>query len=428
MAWFREKRAALAMAVVVAIGAALRMYVATLGHNFDLDSYNIVADIVGRGENVYSSTWRYNYGPVWLHVVFGLKALGTVISSEPKEALGYLLSVLLTVTDIAIFFVLWKKAGKLAACLFFLNPISIIISGYHRQFDNIALLLGLAAVSVIGDRTDGRPNLRTFAGLAILGVSLMTKHILFAFPVWLAVKQKTWLRRVIFLAIPTLIFLLAFVPYWEYGQTGIIDNVFRYRSHQLEILFRLSVPEMLRPFIDPRVYWLALLALFGLVFRARDVLSSLMLYTCILVAASPSTANQYLPIVVPFIAINMNLFYALYTVAGAWFLVGTVLGVSELRDALPLDGNSWLTIAIALLSLGFAWQMLGRPTLAMLRRMRTRDARDTIALAPPDHPSPISDVAGVFPDGHTAEVDAGNLIGGLDALAPVAPTGRDDQP
>ena len=49
-------------------------------------------------------------------------------------------------------------------------------------------------------------------------------------------------------------------------------------------------------------------------------------------------------------------------------------------------------------------------------------------LVPPDHPSFISDVAGVFLDGHTAEVDAGNLIGGLDALAPVAPTGRDDQP
>ena len=422
------------MAAVVVVGIALRMYVATLGHNFDLDSYNIVADIVGRGENVYASTTRYNYGPIWLHVVSGLKALATAISSEPKEALGYLLSALLTVTDIAIFFVLWKKAGKLAACLFFLNPISIIISGYHRQFDNIALLLGLAAVSVVGDRTDGRLNLRTFAGLAVLGLSLMTKHILFAFPLWLAVKQRNWLRRAVFIAIPTLIFLGSFVPYWEFGQSGIIANVFQYRSLQLEVLFRLTVPEMLRPFIDPRVFWLALLAASALVFRTRDVFSSLMLYTGVLVAASPSTANQYLPIVAPFIAINLNLFYVLYTVAGTWFMLGSVLGVSALRDALPLDGEVWLRIAITLLCLGFVWQMLGRPTIAMLRRMRTRITDDAIALAPPgqarapDHPPLVSDVAGVFPDGHSASVDAGDPVGGLGALAPVAPAGRDDQP
>ena len=41
--------------------------------------------------------------------------------------------------------------GRTAAYLFFLNPISIIITGDHNQFDNLALLLGLLSTLFIGD-------------------------------------------------------------------------------------------------------------------------------------------------------------------------------------------------------------------------------------------------------------------------------------
>jgi len=44
----------------------------------------------------------------------------------------------LSLVDLGIFFVLWKKFGRPAAALFFLNPISVIITGYQSQFDNLA--------------------------------------------------------------------------------------------------------------------------------------------------------------------------------------------------------------------------------------------------------------------------------------------------
>ena len=57
--------------VVVVLGVALRLWMATLGHNWDLASYQTVAQIVDAGGNVYAETERYNYGPLWLakHII-----------------------------------------------------------------------------------------------------------------------------------------------------------------------------------------------------------------------------------------------------------------------------------------------------------------------------------------------------------------------
>jgi hypothetical protein len=50
----------------VAIGVGLRIWVSTLGYNFDFESYAVVASIIDSGGNVYAETHRYNYGPVWM--------------------------------------------------------------------------------------------------------------------------------------------------------------------------------------------------------------------------------------------------------------------------------------------------------------------------------------------------------------------------
>ena len=147
--------------VVVIAGIALRLLVATCGHNYDMDSSRIAADIVDRGGNVYAGTERYNYGPIWFHILHALNLL----AGHNETAFRYLVTGFLSLVDVGIFSILWRKFGKLAASLFFLNPVSVIITGYDCQFDNCAILLGLLAALLVGDEFDKPISGRKFLGV-----------------------------------------------------------------------------------------------------------------------------------------------------------------------------------------------------------------------------------------------------------------------
>ena len=47
---------------ILIIGTILRYIMLLTPYNFDFESYCIVGDLVTQGENVYASTFRYNYG------------------------------------------------------------------------------------------------------------------------------------------------------------------------------------------------------------------------------------------------------------------------------------------------------------------------------------------------------------------------------
>src|SRR5664279_132719 len=189
--------------VVIIAGIAARLLVATCGHNYDVDSWQIVANIVERGANVYASTERYTYGPVWFQILHGLDLL----AGHNPAVLRYLVAGFLSLVDVGIFYILWRKYGRVAACLFFFNPISVIITGYHSQIDNLAVLLGLLAAWLVGDEFDRPLNRRKLLGLFVLGLSLATKHLLFAFPFWLAVKQRGIWHKVGIILLPVGLFL-----------------------------------------------------------------------------------------------------------------------------------------------------------------------------------------------------------------------------
>jgi hypothetical protein len=60
-----------------------------------------------------------------------------------------------------------------AGVLFFLSPISILITGYRSQFENLAILVAFCAI-LAGERIEGRAS--KAALLAGVGVSLMIKY------------------------------------------------------------------------------------------------------------------------------------------------------------------------------------------------------------------------------------------------------------
>lgn len=345
--------------MILIIGLAARFWVSTFGHNFDFDSYRIVADLMAEGKNVYANTDRYNYGPVWFNVIHLLD----VLAGRDPHVFRWLLISALSAADMGIFFVLLRKFGLAAAALFFLSPVSIFITGYHNQFDNLAILFGLWAVILFGDGPQKPLGRKQFFGLLLLGLSLMTKHLLFIFPLWLALKQKGLVNKCIVFLIPCAVFVLGFVPYWPGGGQGIRDNVFHYHSWDTHFFYSFFVPGFLQQIISPQIVWFFMLGLFALVCRKKNALESLLIYTVVLVAASPATNNQYLAIPVAFTAVFVNVLTVGYTLAACYHFATDADGLHLLEKPV-----SHADLAIFILSFALVWTVWRQNILSFIHK------------------------------------------------------------
>jgi hypothetical protein len=350
--------------VVILLGLAARLAAATLGHNYDLDSWGIVAEVMRHGGNVYAETTRYNYGPVWFLILRGLDALA---GSRPA-LFHFLIAGFLSLADVGICWLLCRRAGRLAGVLFFLNPVSIIITGFHCQFDNLAILLALISVLWLGDDFERPVDRRKLSALALLGLSLATKHLFFLFPFWLAVKQRGGWQKLVVLVVPAAVFLLAFAPYWAGGRAGIMANVFGYHSAQNGLFYRLVTPEFIQFVCDQNRLWYGLLILFAFVCRARNGFESLLIYSGALVAFAPSTSNQYLAIPMALAAVFPSVPFGCYMAASLVQLYGYVRGLHSGNTLTwGCDG-----LAILCLNAALAW-LLWRPQWTQLFHRARRE-------------------------------------------------------
>ena len=355
------------------VGFFLRLWVGTAGHNFDFNSFMSVLDSIELSGNVYAENVRYNYGPVWFYLLQILQMF-TGLFPNPTVGMEYLLSGFLAFVDIGIYIILIRSFGLLAGVLFILNPVSIIITGYHRQFDNLAILVGIVAVLIYRDSYAQTMNRRKVGGLVVLGLSLMTKHIFFAFPLWLAVKQRGWKEKLVVLLVPVGIFLIGFLPYWIGAADGIMDKVFLYVPHpefQNAPFWHWFVPNIIRYFTTPTLIFVISLILGAFFIRKKPGLETLLFYTAILVVTSPTIANQYLAIVVPFISVYFNVFFLLYTIMATWHLL---VDKNGLQFKLPLvermeDFVTFSTI-VAVLTIGLIWE----PTWKAIKDVGLREA------------------------------------------------------
>jgi hypothetical protein len=217
----------------LSLGVSLRLWLSTRGHNFDLESFWIVSELSEAGKSVYAETHRYNYGPIWFLVLSLLREITRFASVDDIFHFHVTIAAFLTLVDSAIAMTLKEKYG-LTACLFFiLNPVSILITGYHSQFDNLAILIGWIGCCHLSK--SGAANLRQLTiGAIVIGLSLATKHILLFLPFWmwwLYTKSSIKVRTIVS-TLPWLIFFLCFVPFLfnPASFTGIIEHVVNYGS------------------------------------------------------------------------------------------------------------------------------------------------------------------------------------------------------
>ena len=335
----RFRRRALAAGFVVALGIRIAL-VLTVRPNYDTESYDIVTAIAQHGGDPYRDTIRYNYSPLWARVLSAVASVADASGLPRTTVLGLLLLAGDACTATLVYSLARRRRSRegagLAALLFFGNPVSILISSSHLQFDGLAILFLLCAV-VLSEREHDLP------AAGALSLSLLVKHVT-AFHPLLFRRRPGWKGWVPVLA-PYLVFVASFVPYLA-SREQILQRVFLYRgltgNYGIEAMVLLpGVPDWL-----PVAVFAAAVAV-ALVWLRRVELprASLLLFLIVLVFA-PGFGRQYCVWPIALGALSAGVGFFLYSVVAAAFLVGAIFRPAGVSAVLPgWYGPWWAAIA-----------------------------------------------------------------------------------
>ncbi len=322
---------------VLLLGTFLRLALSTTGHNFDMDCWQEVVDAMTAGQGVYE-TGLIHYGAVWHPILALLEQFRQVLGFSGPEALHGVIAAFLTGVDVGIAMLLLDMAGTAAAVWFFLCPVSIILTGYHSQMDNLAIFFALYSWSIVrDDEQRGRP-VRLAVSAAAMGLSLATKHFLVLLPIWILFSPRfgTFRTRLAWTGSAFAIFGASLLPYTleAPSRDAIVTHVLGYSSYFKVTLFWLPLAAF-RCF-TPTVYWLqghgltflptALFALAvlltGLTVRRVHLRHRLHVHLLTLVVLTPSMGNQYLAW--PLVACALfwrTIWSNLYVISGTFLLL-----------------------------------------------------------------------------------------------------------
>ena len=347
--------AALAAAVLLArVWILLRF-----AGNFDTEAFRVAANLALEGRNVYAGTHLYNYSPLWAGIVAVLWKLSRPDVLRFVHALG----LLQTGSDVASAFLVGSIArrlgrtpreARLAGLLFFSNPLSVLASSAHGQFDSLAILPLLAAIALALGVEEGIRRRRT-AIVVLLAASLLIKHVTAFQPLLFGRRWRRGGLRDLALLTPYAVFLASLLPFAS-AWRAIWANVILYGTHGAQpsgLLHLVLVPE------GWRILFTAVLGIAVLrALRAgRDLelpRASLLLWLTTLTFL-PAYGVQYLvwPLAVGSLYPSLGL--AVFTLVGALFHSGT-----SLRLSWPVGATSLGTWAAAALWLGLEGGRLRR--------------------------------------------------------------------
>lgn len=216
---------AAAGALLVRLGLA---WVAPL--DYDLQSYAIVVNAVNRGEVVYQATDRYNYSPVWSHVLRATAHLSRQAGLSPF--FGFRLVTTAGDAGLALALLAFGLAGDTLrraaarALLFWTSPIAVATSAFQGQFDGLAIAFFVAALALVRRRGASK----TLLAAALVGAGIAVKQIVALFLagfLGLARRNGARLRDGAAAAAP---FVLLLLPAYLEMPAAVTRNVLAYSS------------------------------------------------------------------------------------------------------------------------------------------------------------------------------------------------------
>ena len=352
LGWFSSSvRWQIILFLVLALLSILaKVWLAGQGHNIDVESWRLLAETVLQGKSVYADTSRNNWGPIWCYICAGTRyAQAHLLGSDSLEDFHRLIALVLSLADVAIAFLLARHQSYVAGALFLVNPVSLLVTGFHSQFENMAVLLGLVGCLLLDNEDETHP-LRFGLAMLILGLSLIVKHVLIFLPFWFFFRPRSSRRRRLFSLLPLGVFAVSFLPFIhdERALEGIIEHVLMYDSQHLDgffpYLFHAAIPlnavELLFSWVPVfsgfQFVWLMAMMMTGFAVREKGPQEQLFVYLVAMVVFSSAIANQYLVIPLATCAVYWRHFSAWWYVAvTALYLSASPVNIGMLPTMAP---------------------------------------------------------------------------------------------
>jgi len=327
------------------IGFLLRIWVSQFGYNQDFSSWQNNLSLYLQNKSVYEFG-NYIYSPIFLYVLSILDYISipllensSFVKNIPGSIFRIKIIIFLSFLDFFIFLTLYKKYSLKIGLLFFLNPICIIITGHHNQFNNFGILFGFLAVLLYQrDST----NFKFVLPLIIMGFSLAAKHILIFFPFWWAFKEKLLIKKFFILFIPYSIFILSFWQFLPGDSDNVLNNVLYGWRHSTGPFWGMFAPKIIHMYFDLQTLFGLILIGLGFLLVNKSLKESFFLYLMAVVIFSSMMYTQYLVIPVLALAIYWNWKFLIFTILTSLiFLVdGDQLNIHFLREFLHWDLRS----------------------------------------------------------------------------------------
>lgn len=324
-----------------------------VGATYDIESFKMVADALLAGKEVYqAAAGRHPYLPLQMYVLGGMLWAANVFSI-PFVVMVKIPAVLADVGITAVIYHSFHRRGAslsaslFGALLYALNPISILVSAYHGQFDAIPVLLLLLAWYT------WQFDKRLILSAVTLGLAILSKTWPLVFLPILIIRLRSFRQRLIYSSISVLIPIAFSIGYlWifkgtfsgfnrAFTHTGVAGYWGYSALMAMGAKFNGRLETLYATLIDLR-RWVILAA--GIVTlwitRRQSPLNALTTIILTIFAVSAGMGIQWLLWIVPF-AILIKDYQGLkwYSLFGALFLLIQLYGIHMYPWAFHLFGN-----------------------------------------------------------------------------------------
>lgn len=347
----RRPRAAIlliaALALLISLALHIQVVLSSSGVWSDIHAYGIQADSVFHHQNVYDVTDRYPYPPVWIWIItlarwvavtFGVRF--DIVARAPAIIADLALALLLLRYA-------WRRWGNclltlVPMLLFALNPVAILISAGHGQFDALVIFFLLLAVYLWGEKLDQR----IIWGALAFGVAIALKgYPVLALPYFALMAPRG--SRLLLIAVsfvPLAVSLLVYCALFGISP-HMLSNVLGYQSTPdfgWGFLLANVAPPRATSGIILSLISKALIVLFAvigppLLFRGRPVAALAALFA-VFYALTYTMSVQYFVWILPFLCLAFPAWAIIYTVAGLFGAVSFY--ARRYPGALP-GGSPW---------------------------------------------------------------------------------------
>lgn len=324
--------------IAASFSLVFKIFISTLGHNYDVGSWFIVSESLLKGENFYT-TYRFNYAPLSAFFLGAVRWIQSIILPDtfpwpidqaiPNDTrfqnatvLQFHMAVVffLSLVDIWIAFLVKRHYSWQAGLVFLLNPVTLLLTGFHSQVENLGIVFGLLSVLFLDQYVASNEKKDLIISIFMLCISLLMKHILIFFPIWLFMHHKLNIKvKLLFISIPLAIFVASFIPFildpqaWE----TVRNLTVKHSSFHLNGFY----PNLIDSFVPIRFFeegmekilgiskgakyiFITTLILIGFALRKLEFKSSFLFYLCAFAVFSSAITDQYLAIPVLFAAIH----------------------------------------------------------------------------------------------------------------------------